>query len=244
MSNRRIAAPVAAARVCGGRNLALREIMQSRHRSFYISVASGLVAGAIAFLFARSLVIVVAANVFFLMYLVLTAFVLRKLSASFLREHAAEEDEPAPFILLVMLAAVVTSAISLFLVLHDGDRMPLQFGLAVLSVLLGWFAVHTMWAMHYAFEYYQVPESEQGGENKQPRSGKVQEGLAFPGDEDPSGISFFYFSYVVGMTAQTSDTNVTSNGMRRLVLAHGVFSFFFNTVIVAAAVNIVVALSQ
>ncbi len=36
------------------------------------------------------------------------------------------------------------------------------------------------------------------------------------------------------MTAQTSDTDITSNAMRRLVLVHGVFSFFFNTVIVAA----------
>ena len=76
------------------------------------------------------------------------------------------------------------------------------------------------------------------------RPGKVQAGLVFPGAEEPSGIAFFYFAYVIGMTAQTSDTDVTSNGMRRLVLVHGVFSFFFNTVIVAAAVNIVVALSQ
>jgi uncharacterized membrane protein len=114
--------------------------------------------------------------------------------------------------------------------------------LSVVSVVLGWFAVHTMWAQHYAFEYYQAPPEEQGKGKK--RSGKTQAGLEFPGGEDPSGVAFFYFAYVVGMTAQTSDTNVTSNGMRRLVLLHGVFSFFFNTVIVAAAVNIAVALAH
>ena len=220
----------------------MREIMHSRHKNFYISVASGLLAGAISFFFRNELTVVVAANVFFLFYLVLTLRTSKKLTAAFLREHAAEEDEPAPFILLVMLASVAASAISLFLVLHEQDRAPLQLILGVLSVVLGWFAVHTMWAQHYAFEYYSVPEEEQGGGKK--RSGRVQEGLAFPGDQDPSGVSFFYFAYVVGMTAQTSDTNVTSNAMRRLVLVHGVFSFFFNTVIVAAAVNIAVALSQ
>ena len=216
--------------------------MHSRHKNFYISVASGLVAGAITFFVQRQFTVVIAANVFFLLYLLLTGASSKKLTAAFLRKHAEEEDEPAPLILVVMLASVAASAISLFLVLHEQDRAPLQLMLGVLSVVLGWFAVHTMWAQHYAFEYYQVPEAEQGTGKK--RSGKVQEGLAFPGNEDPSGVSFFYFAYVVGMTAQTSDTNVTSNGMRRLVLVHGVFSFFFNTVIVAAAVNIAVALSQ
>ena len=222
----------------------MRELMTSRHRNFYVSLASGLIGGFLAFVLSPSLTVVVAANVFFLAYLALTAVIARRLTANFLRQHAAEEDEPAPFILLVMLAAVATSAISLFLVLHSGARMPLQLGLGALSVVLGWFAVHTMWAMHYAFEYYQVPQEEQGGGKQVRRPGKVQAGLVFPGAEEPSGISFFYFAYVIGMTAQTSDTDVTSNGMRRLVLVHGVFSFFFNTVIVAAAVNIVVALSQ
>ena len=221
----------------------MRELLTSRHRNFYASVASGLIGALVTFVFAPSLTIVVAANTFFLTYLVLTAITGRKLTADFLRQHAAEEDEPAPFILLVMFAAVATSAVSLFLVLHDNNRMPLQLGLGAQSVVLGWFAVHTMWAMHYAFEYYQVPEKRQGGE-KARRPGKVQAGLLFPGEEEPSGIAFVYFAYVVGMTAQTSDTNVSSNGMRRLVLVHGVFSFFFNTVILAAAVNIVVALSQ
>ena len=46
------------------------------------------------------------------------------------------------------------------------------------------------------------------------------------------------------MTDQTSDTEVTSRAMRRITTGHSLFSYLFNTVVVAAAVNIVVQLAQ
>jgi uncharacterized membrane protein len=94
--------------------------------------------------------------------------------------------------------------------------------------------------MHYAYEFYGRPDA---GEPSSRRDGAAG-GLEFPGVEQPDGTAFLYFSYVVGMTAQTSDTAVSSNAMRRIVGLHAVFSFFFNTVIVAGAVNIVVALAR
>jgi uncharacterized membrane protein len=115
----------------------------------------------------------------------------------------------------------------------------MAIALGAASVVLGWFAVHTMWAMHYAFEYYDEPKTSPKGAKR-----GVEGGLEFPGGEEPDGTAFLYFSYVIGMTAQTSDTAVTSNAMRRLITLHSVFSFFFNTVIVAAAVNIVVSLGS
>lgn len=44
------------------------------------------------------------------------------------------------------------------------------------------------------------------------------------------------------MTAQTADTNISTTHMRCVVLVHSILSFFFNTVIVAAAVNLAVSL--
>ena len=49
---------------------------------------------------------------------------------------------------------------------------------------------------------------------------------------------------VIGMTAQVSDVQVQSSVMRRLTLAHGVVSFFFNTVILALAVNVAAGLGR
>jgi uncharacterized membrane protein len=213
-------------------------LFTGRHRSFYIAVAAGIVVALATFATAPGLAISLGVNAFFLVYLGLTVRGAGKLDADFLRAHAAEEDEPAPFILVVMAAAVAVSSLSLFLTMRAEASMPLQLLLAVASVLLGWFASHTMWAMHYAYEYYGAPALEGG------KRGKPRAGLDFPGGEAPDGVAFIYFAYVVGMTAQTADTDITSNAMRRLVLIHSVFAFFFNTVIVAAAVNIAVAFAR
>lgn len=222
-----------------------------RHVEFYASAAAGVLAAlAVGFwqgatqaaggdvLFNLGLSLPVGVDLFFAVYLAMTFATVPRLSAEFLRKHAAEEDAPAPFILLVTLIAVAVSAVSLFMVLRADNHDALLLILSIASVVLGWFAVHTMWAMHYAYEYYERPESSPG----KGKSGAVVGGLEFPGGDPPDGLSFLYFSYVIGMTAQTSDTAITSNGMRRLVMIHGVLSFFFNTIIVAAAVNIVVSL--
>ena len=209
-----------------------------RHLGFYAGAAIGVAAGALTAIFAPALAVSVGVNLFFLVYLVIMFAAVPGKSPEFLRKHAAEEDAPAVILLLVMVGAVMVSAATLFLALAGDHASPVPLTLAIASVVLGWLAVHTMWAMHYAYEYYDVAEAtSKGGKNG------IVGGLGFPGDDEPDGTAFFYFSYVVGATAQTADTNVTSNAMRRLVMLHGVFSFFFNTVLVAAAVNIVVSLA-
>jgi uncharacterized membrane protein len=232
---------------------AVAKLKQSprRHLAFYVSAAAGVLAAlaiglwqqataatADAVLFSLGFALPVGVDIFFAVYLVITAALLPRLTAEFLRKHAAEEDAPAPFILFVTLAAVAVSAVSLFMVLHADNPDALLLILSIASVVLGWFAVHTMWAMHYAYEYYERPEASPGKGKASPVVG----GLEFPGGDEPDGLASLYFSYAIGMTAQTSDTEVTSNKMRRLVVVHGVLSFFFNTIIVAAAVNIVVSL--
>jgi uncharacterized membrane protein len=216
---------VAASKVAAGGLMKLT----GRHRNFILAIGLGVVAAAIAYFIDPRFTLEVGVNVFFLAYVAGAVISSGKLSAEFLRKHAGDEDEPAPYLLVVMLVAVAVAVLSFFLVINSSEQHPrVQLWLGISSVVLGWFAVHTMWAFHYAHEYYRAPVG----------------GLDFPGGKEPNGVAFVYFAYVVGMTAQTSDTAVSSNNMRRLVLTHGVFSFFFNTVIVAAAVNVVVALAH
>ena len=69
--------------------------------------------------------------------------------------------------------------------------------------------------------------------------------MDFPGNcPEPGPWGFPYYSFTLGMTAQTSDIAITTTDMRRVTLAHSVLSFFCNAVIVALAVNAGMALVQ
>lgn len=208
-----------------------------RHWNFYIALASGAVAAVITLVWFPELFPAVAASVFSLVYLGLTAWDMPRLTPSYLRKHASEEDAPPFIVFLLTLGILAYVTVALFIVANSGERHPLAIGVGAVSVVLAWLMIHVMWAMHYAWEFYEKPE---GKDHDADQSG----GLEFPGDELPDGMAFVYFSLVIAMTAQTSDTDVTDNKMRRIVTGHSLFSYLFNTVAIAAAVNIVVSLGK
>jgi len=89
-----------------------------------------------------------------------------------------------------------------------------------------WALIHTAFALHYAHTYYRAPAGVPGSAP-----------LQFPGAGDPGYVDFLYFAFVIGSTAQTADVGITSARMRRLAMMHGVIAFFFNTTLLALAVN-------
>ncbi len=208
-----------------------------RYAPFYTALACALVALAAAFGFWPKLVVQIPANVFFVVYLVLEYAKFRRLTPAFLKKHAASTDEPAWVIVAVTFAAVVVSVGSLFLLLNSGRPAPAQLALSLTSVALGWATIPTMAAVHYAHLYWQP-------DDKSPEGSGTHGGLDFPGENEPGGDDFLYYSMVIAMTAQTADTNITKTAMRKLTMLHSVVSFFFNTVLVAAAVNVAVSLAS
>lgn len=207
-----------------------------RHAAFYIGVAVGALACLVCLFLAPAYAVPVGANVMFACYLCLAFLELPVLTAEFLMQRPDDADSPVAAIFGVTVIVVLVAVGSLFLTLNDGNRSDaLQIAVSVVSLLLGWFTVHTMAGLHYAHEYYvdDAPGSSRA----------VVGGLDFPGDKEPDGFDFLYFSYVIGMTAQVADVAITSGPMRRRVTIHGVFSFLFNTVIVAATVNVIVAVT-
>jgi uncharacterized membrane protein len=103
-------------------------------------------------------------------------------------------------------------------------RRSIELVLATITIGLSWVFIHTMFALHYAHEFY-----DQSG----------VPGLAFPGgEEEPDYWDFVYFALVIGMTAQVADVGITTKEIRRTVAAHGVVSFFFNVALLALTVNI------
>jgi uncharacterized membrane protein len=117
---------------------------------------------------------------------------------------------------------------------QGADRI-LHLGIGVLTVFLSWVALHVIYAVHYAHLYYDPAERKDAG--------KLRGGLQFPETREPDYWDFVYFSLVIGMTCQVSDVQVTARHMRHLVTAQGVIAFFYNTVVVALAVNIAAGLN-
>lgn len=214
--------------------LALDRVMP-RHAPFYFGLAAGIIALTISLVVVPEFAVSIGANALFVVYMALSAIKLPRLSADYLHAHAKDEDAPAGGIFLVVLIVVAASVVSLFLALNGEQPDAAEVILSLASVVFGWFTVQAVGAFHYAYEYYQAPEAS-GSERK------VVGGLDFPGGEEPDGAAFMYFSYTVGTSVATSDTKLTSNAMRRRVMVHLVFSHLYNTIILAAAVNVMMSL--
>ncbi|MFU0507678.1 DUF1345 domain-containing protein [Pseudaminobacter sp. NGMCC 1.201702] len=214
--------------------------LQHRHFPFAVGAVLGIVAFLISLLLLPELAIVIGADLFFATYLILTLIRLPRLTAAFLRKHAENADEPIGIIFAVTILTVAVATTSLFMTLNSQQAAGIwTLGLAVISVPLGWLTIHMMAALHYAHLYWR-PETASDGKP----AGKPGRGLDFPGRREPNGADFLYFACVVGMTSQTSDVAITNVMLRQVTLVHSIISFFFNTVIVAAAVNVVVSLGS
>ncbi len=207
-----------------------------RHWAFYVGFVSGVVGFLAGLWLFPAYAFAIGVNVLFVVYLVLISRKFPHLTPEVLRKHADESDTPTWVILGVVVVVVGLSVFELFAALNGKGRPALEeITVGLVSVVLGWFTVHTMMALHYAFEYYESARSEPGEEPSHVG------GLRFPDDDRPDGLGFLYFSYAIATSTAVSDVSVTSNQMRKLVMLHSVFSFFFNTLIVAAMVNVTVA---
>jgi len=166
-------------------------------------------------------------------FLASTAVVLSKATPDHMRARARRQDPLRPVIFSVVVAAAAVSFVALGFMLGqkaNGETTPPRILVAGLAVVASWMLTHTVFALHYAHLYY----GDAGRKGAQDRGG-----LAFPQEPTPDFWDFLYFSFVVGMTCQVSDVQVTSRHMRRLTLGHGVLSFLFNAVILALAVNFI-----
>jgi uncharacterized membrane protein len=143
----------------------------------------------------------------------------------------AERQEEGEWTIFWITIGAVTASFAAIIgefAAAKGSAAGLRIALVAATLLLSWLLTHTLFALRYAHEYYELT-----GE-----AGAIVRGLEFPGDVAPDYWDFFYFSLVLGMTFQVSDVQITSRKLRRLAAAHGLLGFLFNTVILALSVNI------
>jgi uncharacterized membrane protein len=168
-------------------------------------------------------------------------FRLRKSSATEMKRIAAEQDVGKFLVLGLSLVAgtaslvVITAAMPFVKDAVDWQRV-LRVMLVIYSVALSWAFIQTIFALHYAHDYYMAVDVD-GADHRAKRRP-----LLFPDDRPPSYGDFLYFSFTIGMTFQVSDVQVADAVMRRLVLVHGIVAFFYATGILALSLNLVAGL--
>lgn len=197
--------------------------MTSRHTRFLAAFGIGALVSATALVqgMAAENALLAGANACFILYLALIFRVIRASGPVELRLHAGQSDEGVALILVFALMAVVASIAAIFLVLNTEEATLRARVLALASLPLGWLTVHVLAALHYAHLHYRDSYA----------------GMVFPGRGEPDAMDFLYASVTIGMTAQVSDVTVQTRPMRHAVLVHGIASFFYNTCILAVAVN-------
>jgi uncharacterized membrane protein len=173
----------------------------------------------------------IGADVFFAVFVAWSLWLVVTLTAGDLRRKADIEDEGAAIVTLLTLASIAYAVIAIFVALSDkAHAQTLELVLTMAGAPLGWLMLQMVMAFHYAQIFY---------------SGDEKPGYVPPVDfgkcPEPGPWEFVYMAMTVGMTAQVSDTNVQTTPMRRAITAHAVVSFFFNTVLIALAVNAAVS---
>ncbi|MEY2502046.1 MAG: hypothetical protein QOI07_2380 [Verrucomicrobiota bacterium] len=184
---------------------------------------------------------IVTWDVFALCVLVLAWLTILTTPPEKLRARAQMQDVSHILIFVFVLIAACAGLFSVgFLffnktVVIQRSHFIIHLLITLIAVICSWSLVHTVFGLRYAHTYYGDPDGPQG-----PKSHAG--GLEFPGDREPDYMDFAYFSFVIGMTFQVSDVVITSRDLRKLVLAHAMLSFGFNTVILALTINTVSAL--
>jgi uncharacterized membrane protein len=200
------------------------------HARFYLAVAVGVAVYLAVWSWHGSVPLAASGDAFFLVYLAISGAVLLRHTPDDLKRRAAREDEGILIVVAITLAVIGLNIVSVFTALNHAGRLDtLSMILVLAAAPLGWFTLHTISAFHYAnLHYFDPPGRESAGR-----------ALDFPGTKTPDLWDFLYFSIVIGMTAQVSDVQVRTTGMRRAVTGHSIVSFFFNTVLIALVVNAV-----
>ena len=181
--------------------------------------------------------IMIAWSVFALSYIITSWIVFFGQNPAQIRALSKQEDGSRLYVFsLIVITSFASLVTVLLLMLSQNAKETPQIifiPVAICGMLFSWIMVHTIFGFHYAHLYY--------GDDTMDAT-RHAAGLEFPGEKKPDYLDFAYFSFVIGMTFQVSDTAVHSRSIRRLVLLHGLISFGLNTFVVALTINLIAGL--
>jgi uncharacterized membrane protein len=211
-------------------------IFDAHHRLAYAALVAAVVGYAASGRLHIATQVIVTWNAFAICSLALAWNTIVRADLNYIQRTARSQDLGRTVIFVVVVMAAVVSLLTVGLLLGPSKDIAAahsRFHIvqSAIAVITSWSLTHTVYTLHYAHLFYAAA-------SRQPHAGNHR-GLDFPGDPNPNYLDFAYFSFVIGMTCQVSDVQVTSRSMRTLVLIHGVLSFAFNTLILALSVSVI-----
>ncbi len=199
-----------------------------------VAVCVGILAGVIAAALGEWQVTLLAAwDAGALAYVLWTFAIVWAMSGQMTSEHAVREDPSRRTAHIVVLTASIGSlaAVGVMLAEAHGSSGVRQFTgivFSILSVVISWLTIHTLFMLRYAELYYTKPVG----------------GIDFLETKQPNYRDFAYLAFTMGMTFQVSDTSLRTTRIRKVALGHAMLSYVFGTVIVAATINLVAGLGS
>ena len=156
-----------------------------------------------------------------------------------IREQSKVQDSGRTIVFFIVLIATIASFLAVLLIIvskhQSTSSETMHLIVAIAGMIFSWFLIHTIFTLRYAHIFY-------GDSEEKPEIHAA--GLKFPGDKNPDFFDFAYFAFVLGMTFQVSDVQITSNKIRRMAMWHGLLSFGYNTIMIALTINLIAGLGN
>ncbi|MDD1979405.1 DUF1345 domain-containing protein [Pseudomonas tussilaginis] len=168
------------------------------------------------------------------LYLLLILWLTLGASTEKVRKVASIEDENAGLVLFTVSIAAIASLVAVTMQLAAGVKLEggptaLQLAFTAFTVAGSWLLIGTIFSLHYAHMFYTAIEHAPL--------------LRFSdGERHPDYWDFHYFAFTLSVAVQTSDVGVAGREMRRVVLAHSLVGFVFNTAILGLTINMAATL--
>lgn len=132
-------------------------------------------------------------NITIYAYLFFTIKKLWHIDHDHILQRAIQQDASKWVILVLVIITLVMCFIAIIIEInHLPKDATIRTGhllLSILTIISAWFLMHTIFAIHYAHDFYLALERHKHG------------GLAFPNTPNPTYPDFLYFSYIMGTSA-------------------------------------------
>jgi len=145
--------------------------------------------------------------------------------ASEIRDHANANDANRTVLLGITGVVMAVLLVAIGAEAMGNNPEPFTKGLIIITLAVAWLFSNSIYALHYAHLAYGDETHECSG-------------LEFPGTPQPDYWDFVYFSFTCGMAFATSDVQVTSQHLRKVVTIHCLAAFAFNIGVLAFTINV------